>query len=62
MAIRLDPTAHPPTPPRTDDALTLAQLPWVVVIRATVEDPEEQLRLERRVAMLAQAIRAAGRR
>lgn len=62
MAIRLDPTAHPPRPPPTDDALTLAQLPWVVFIRATVDDPEEQLRLERRVAMLAAAIRQAGRR
>lgn len=62
MAIRLDPTAHPPKSPPTDDALTLAQIPWVFVIRTTVEDPEEQLRLERRVAMLAQAIRAAGRR
>ena len=36
MAIRLDPTAHPPKPPPTVDALTLAQPSWVVFIRATV--------------------------
>lgn len=56
------PLAAPSSPPPPDDPLTLAQLPWVGFIRATVEDPDEQLRLERRVTLLAGAIRHAARR